>query len=257
MYTVITENDVSQWDDKTGSSYHFPSRYLKLLKPGTKVIYYKGRQTDKKFKNLRLSKDPHYFALAEIGEITQEKNTTNYYADIVGFRMFIKAVPFKINGEPFEEIPESLKKNYWRDGVRLINDSIYNKIISIANIELSDGNLNDQKDTEFNTVIIEGGKKKVFTTKYERKKESRDQALHIHGYTCQVCKFNFKDVYGDWGEGYIHVHHLKPLSTNDSEVEINPKTDLSVVCANCHSMIHRRKNILLSLEDLKKKLKRK
>src|SRR5260221_870674 len=135
MYTVITENDVSKWDDETGLKYHFPSRYLKILKTGTKILYYKGRMIDKKFKNLRLSKEPHYFAIAEIGEVTQQQNTTNYYADIVNFKMFTKAVPFKIEGKSHEVVPDHYKKNYWRDGVRLINETICNKIISFANIE--------------------------------------------------------------------------------------------------------------------------
>lgn len=35
------------------------------------------------------------------------------------------------------------------------------------------------------------------------------------------------------------------------EVEINPETDLVPVCANCHRMIHRRKDDVLTIEELK------
>ena len=42
-YAVIVENDISAWADETGVLYHFPKRYLELLKPNTRVIYYKGR----------------------------------------------------------------------------------------------------------------------------------------------------------------------------------------------------------------------
>ena len=31
---------------------------------------------------------------------------------------------------------------------------------------------------------------------------------------------------------------------------VNPATDLSVLCANCHSMIHRSKTSTLSIEEL-------
>jgi 5-methylcytosine-specific restriction protein A len=34
-------------------------------------------------------------------------------------------------------------------------------------------------------------------------------------------------------------------------VEINPETDLIPVCANCHRMIHRRHDEVLSIEELK------
>ncbi len=252
-YAIIAENDISKWDDHTGVKYHFPSRYLNILRPGTKVIYYKGKQTDKKFSSQRLSKDPHYFATAEIGNVTQEKNTKNYYAEIVNYNRFRKAVPFRINGDLLEDVPANRLSNYWRNGVRPATLSVYERIHKNATLEEKE--YNDQQAGDLETVIIEGGKKKVFTTKYERKKESRDQALKIHGYTCQVCCFNFQETYGNWGEGFIHVHHLKPLSTNEEEVEINPVTDLSVVCPNCHSMIHRKKNVLKSLEELRKMIK--
>lgn len=36
----------------------------------------------------------------------------------------------------------------------------------------------------------------------------------------------------------------------DSERIINPRTDMVVLCPNCHSMIHRRKNRTLSLNEL-------
>ena len=47
-YTIITENDTSQWNDETGAYYHYPSKYQKILQPGAKVIYYKGKMKDKK-----------------------------------------------------------------------------------------------------------------------------------------------------------------------------------------------------------------
>lgn len=37
-YTIITENDKSEWKDETGEVYHFPKRYLTLLPEGGKVI---------------------------------------------------------------------------------------------------------------------------------------------------------------------------------------------------------------------------
>ena len=42
-YAVIVENDISAWADETGVLYHFPKRYLELLKPNTRVVYYKEK----------------------------------------------------------------------------------------------------------------------------------------------------------------------------------------------------------------------
>jgi 5-methylcytosine-specific restriction enzyme A len=251
MYAIITENDVSKWDDRMGFSYHFPSRYLKFLQTGTKIIYYKGRMINKEYAFKRLSPLPHYFGIGTIGKIIPEKNSTNFYAEINDYARFTKAVPFKIDKNTLEEIPPRRIKNYYRDGVRIIDQNTYNRILNLASIEETNKQLNDQKENDLVTVIREGKKTRVYTFKYERKKECRDQALRIHGYSCMVCEFNFKNTYGEWGEGYIHVHHLRPLSSNDEEVEINPELDLAVVCANCHSMIHRKKNVLLSIPQLK------
>ena len=59
---------------------------------------------------------------------------------------------------------------------------------------------------------------------------------------CEVCDFIFSEVYGEpLGEGFIKCHHIVPLS------EIQPGTkprlkDLSLVCSNCHRMLHRGRN---------------
>jgi hypothetical protein len=101
----------------------------------------------------------------------------------------------------------------------------------------------------------EGGKSVVISIKSERDQSLRKEAIKYHGLTCKVCSFNFKEAYGKWGEYFIEVHHIKPLSElTTKETLTNPKTDLTVVCANCHRMIHTKKGITLTLEELKKKL---
>jgi predicted HNH restriction endonuclease len=101
----------------------------------------------------------------------------------------------------------------------------------------------------------EGKKKVVISVKSERDPSLRKAAIKHHGYTCKVCKINFKEKYGVWGESYIEVHHIRPLSSVTSgQVLTNPKTDLTVVCSNCHRMIHRKKGITLTVEELKKKI---
>lgn len=57
---------------------------------------------------------------------------------------------------------------------------------------------------------------------------------------CEVCGFNFKDIYGELGEDFIEAHHIKPISMM-SDNEKTKISDMILVCSNCHSMIHRRK----------------
>jgi 5-methylcytosine-specific restriction enzyme A len=46
------------------------------------------------------------------------------------------------------------------------------------------------------------------------------------------------------------VHHLRPLSEIGEEYLLNPEEDLRPVCANCHSMLHRRRTAL-GVEELR------
>lgn len=106
------------------------------------------------------------------------------------------------------------------------------------------------------TSNLEGKKTIYYTTKYERNPQNRKNAIRIHGTKCMVCGFDFGETYGDWGKDFIEVHHNKPLYSLSEETEVNPYTDLVCVCSNCHKMIHRKKNAILSIDDLKKMLKK-
>lgn len=68
-----------------------------------------------------------------------------------------------------------------------------------------------------------------------RKKEQvRNQTGRL---ACEACDLDFAERYGDRGAGYIEVHHLIPLS--ESGPATTKLSDLALVCANCHRMIHR------------------
>ncbi|MFF7529630.1 HNH endonuclease [Streptomyces bobili] len=55
---------------------------------------------------------------------------------------------------------------------------------------------------------------------------------------CEACGFDFEEVYGERGAGYVECHHVVPLHEAG---EGNTKlSDLALICANCHRMIHRR-----------------
>jgi len=86
----------------------------------------------------------------------------------------------------------------------------------------------------------EGAKKQILVNTYERSPLARAICIQHHGLNCSVCGLNFERTYGEIGIGFIHVHHINPLSEIDKNYEINPVTDLRPVCPNCHAMIHRR-----------------
>lgn len=74
----------------------------------------------------------------------------------------------------------------------------------------------------------------------ERNRKLAEKAKKVHGYKCQACGFDFEARYGKIGKGFIEAHHLTPLSQlKGQKVNLDPKQDFSVLCSNCHRMIHR------------------
>jgi 5-methylcytosine-specific restriction protein A len=54
--------------------------------------------------------------------------------------------------------------------------------------------------------------------------------------TCEVCKFDFSEFYGDRGRGYIECHHIEPLHVGGERAR--KLSELALLCSNCHRMIH-------------------
>jgi len=100
----------------------------------------------------------------------------------------------------------------------------------------------------------EGSIKSYYGKRYERNPENRRKAIEIHGTTCAVCEFDFEKVYGERGKGFIEVHHTEPLGSLTEEKIVDPNTDLIPVCSNCHRMIHRKKDNILSINEVKELL---
>lgn len=100
------------------------------------------------------------------------------------------------------------------------------------------------------TKFIEGAVTSVLVNKYERNPRARDACVARWGVKCAVCVFDFEKHFGDLGRGFIHVHHLKPISEIGAEYEVDAVEDLRPVCPNCHSMLHRT-NPPLSIDELK------
>jgi 5-methylcytosine-specific restriction protein A len=98
-------------------------------------------------------------------------------------------------------------------------------------------------------LYFEGEMREVKLTVFERNTAARNMCLEHYGLSCFICGFDFQTFYGQIAEGFIHVHHLLPLSEIGVEYEVDPIKDLRPVCPNCHSIIHRRKP-LYSIEEV-------
>lgn len=112
---------------------------------------------------------------------------------------------------------------------------------------------NSNDDSVFSSELSEGASRQVTLNIYERNLDARQQCIAHHGCRCMVCGFDFAAVYGELGRGFIHVHHLKPLSEIREEYEVDPVVDLRPVCPNCHAMLHRGTE-MIGIDDLRQRI---
>lgn len=110
-------------------------------------------------------------------------------------------------------------------------------------------------EEELGTNVVEGARHKIAVNAYERNASARRRCIERWGLRCVVCDFNFAEKYGAVGEGYIHVHHLIPISSYKVTYTLNPERDLRPVCANCHAMLHQEEPPL-AIEELQACLRR-
>ncbi len=98
-------------------------------------------------------------------------------------------------------------------------------------------------------AYYEGASRRIYVNRYERDPKARRACIDHYKAKCFVCKFDFGKVYGQYGAGFIHVHHVVPLHTIGEGYQVDPIDDLRPLCPNCHAMIHRNKHAL-TIEQL-------
>jgi 5-methylcytosine-specific restriction protein A len=132
-----------------------------------------------------------------------------------------------------------IKEKYTNDLINLWKNIVGEKI--------------DVKEKLKSKEFWEGNSQQKLYTVFERNIDARDECINNYGYSCKVCGINLEDVYGEIGKNFIHVHHITFHSTLRKAHKIDPKNDLTTVCPNCHSMLHRRINgKYLTIEELQK-----
>lgn len=110
-----------------------------------------------------------------------------------------------------------------------------------------------------NIIISEGYRQE--TRQQVARRSARLRQAAIEHYTrdgrivCAVCDFDFEHVYGELGRGFIEIHHQVPIvAYTEEDVERTLQEALANVvplCANCHRMIHRSRNHMLTVDELR------
>ena len=109
--------------------------------------------------------------------------------------------------------------------------------------------LDEEQNNQYSNEYYEGNAQQVLVNRYERNPQARKECIEKFGCKCQICEMDFEKVYGEVGKGFIHVHHITPISDKKGEMHlVNPEINLIPVCPNCHAMLHKGK---LSIAELR------
>jgi hypothetical protein len=136
------------------------------------------------------------------------------------------------------------------NSAKLDYDIWRNAVVSVSNDAIQDTVYQDEVD---DINLYEGAKKVINVNAYERNRNARKKCIEHYGATCVICGFDFNKNYEGIGEGFIHVHHIVPISKINREYKIDPINDLRPVCPNCHAVIHKFKEPY-SIEEVKNML---
>lgn len=145
-----------------------------------------------------------------------------------GLELEVERTPVMINHENAEDIDD--KVLFWTGG-------LLGMVLSLLPVE-----------EEISSGLPEGALRRVEVNRYERSRINRAICISVHGAQCKVCGLDFGERYGEIGRGFIHVHHVVPVSEMNPDYRIDPVNELVPVCPNCHSMLHRQSPPMLAAE---------
>ncbi len=173
---------------------------------------------------------------------------------------FERAIPIEIAGQIIRldtgngwkfDTPDLLNQQTMR-GVQRINAesaALLDSLLGVAERSYGDDHASIDSSTGDGSLYAdeigagdtfwEGAVSQVIVNRYERDPAARKACLTKYGCICVVCDMDFINWYGERGAGFIHVHHVTPISQLGPDYRVDPIADLVPVCPNCHAMLHR------------------
>jgi 5-methylcytosine-specific restriction protein A len=196
-------------------------------------------------------------ALGTRGKATL-RNTNGVYMKLMNFRRLDPT--FELRGRVGLQGGGHLEEEAWQDfsedQVRLAEtaQAIARGIHAASPGAWSQMANEPDESIENNEEAAEGGMLTKLHKSRERNQRlvtrKKDAALKKHGkLACEVCAFDYRARYGERGAAFIECHHNQPLASLPGGRKTK-LSDLSLLCANCHRMIHAKRK-WLSLADLR------
>jgi predicted HNH restriction endonuclease len=100
---------------------------------------------------------------------------------------------------------------------------------------------------------IEGTKTEASCLRSKRSRRLRDRAFENARGICSVCRRDYSKVLGGRGVRVVQVHHRRQLSARTAP-SVTKVSELAVVRANCHLLLHLDPENALGVEQLREML---
>jgi hypothetical protein len=246
--------DVSKWAEMKGGSARAASnpKYCynwSFLQPGEFVVACLWHENLKQKGNLlyyEIKRGKWTKPRTELGSGSSNKRANDFDQHL--WLAYSEALPVRVifvDGKQADGTSPSAVK------ARLLDDTPW----AVTDYDLLTGHCRLERGTSPVPINInaedlelsgfEGAERRKFVIHRRRegrmRREKINETLRRTGrLACEVpkCEFDFENRYGPLGKGYAQVHHLVPLHKAPSTGRVVKLSELAVVCANCHAMIH-------------------
>lgn len=158
----------------------------------------------------------------------------------------------------------------FKDGISKITDTGLryleeNEVVldSLKSQGFKPDDIEEEVERDYSGIIIEEGALERTTTT-QRRRSQKLREIKIREFKrendntvfCSACGFDFSEVYGERGKNFIEIHHTSLLHEEDIEGSslklFEALKKVVLLCSNCHRMVHRKRNEMLSTDDLKR-----
>jgi hypothetical protein len=167
----------------------------------------------------------------------------HYMADIKDIRMLARSFPLTVARTA---LPEWGWLKYPRRSTRVPSD-VAPRLLKLLRVPDAIHQLAAE------ATDVEGVTTETRVFRRGRSRFLRELALdHAKG-VCAVCRRDFSKVLSSQGVRVLQVHHRQQLAASDAP-RVTKLTDLAVVCANCHLLIHLDPRRAMRVELLRRRL---
>ncbi|MEW5848024.1 MAG: HNH endonuclease [Myxococcota bacterium] len=272
-YVVIVQRDAEDttYKDVPFERYHFPKRYLSLLQPPRRFVYYRSEQHAVAGASSR-----YYFGHGIIERVWRDPDQADHhFASVVGGEEFHTPVPLNTpDGSYYEsidraDIPKRTKSKRkpsgmppFQSSVRAISRAAFDAIVRtgmgertaalLASVGLEavaeNGNPLDAVESlnaKYSRAASSSERRRVTREYLDRGSAITSALKSILGATCQICGWRGFEKAG--GSHYIEAHHVEYISVGSSDGRCSD--NVLLLCPNCHRRIHHGEGVRIQESD--------